>query len=175
MAELMPASAGKHASAALMAASAGKHASAALMAASAGKHASAAPATHRAPASPATRATTAQPRWSARRRRAVVAWLFMLPLVVVNGVVILGPGLASVYYSFTSWSGVGTAEWVGLANYQRLLTDSDFLSALVHNLWWTLFFLTVPMAMGLLGARLRHRCAAVQARHPRARRRELPR
>jgi raffinose/stachyose/melibiose transport system permease protein len=114
----------------------------------------AAPTTHRLPAASGSQTTTARPRWSARRRRAVVAWAFMLPLILVNGVVILGPGLASVYYSFTSWSGVGRAEWVGLANYQRLLTDADFLSALVHNLWWTLFFLIVPMAMGLLGAYL---------------------
>ena len=93
-------------------------------------------------------------RMSARGRRALVAWLFMLPLLVVNGVVIAGPGLASLYYSFTSWSGVGAATWVGLDNYRRLLGDGDFLSALLHNLWWTLFFLTVPMAMGLLGAYL---------------------
>src|SRR5262245_10512666 len=96
-------------------------------AASAGKHTSATT-TDRPPATPSSRATAARPWWTTRRRRAAVAWAFMLPLIVVNGVVILGPGLASVYYSFTSWSGVGAAEWVGLANYQRLLTDVDFLS-----------------------------------------------
>lgn len=91
---------------------------------------------------------------TSRRRRALMAWLFMLPLLLVNGVVIAGPGLSSFYYSFTSWSGVGEAKWVGLDNYRRLLTDDDFLGALLNNLWWTLFFLTVPMAMGLLGAYL---------------------
>ncbi|HEY8458253.1 MAG TPA: sugar ABC transporter permease [Actinopolymorphaceae bacterium] len=93
-------------------------------------------------------------RWRARHRRALVAWLFMLPLLLVNGVVIAGPGIASLYYSFTSWTGVGDAEWVGLANYRRLLSDENFLSAFWHNIWWTIFFLTVPMTMGLLGAYL---------------------
>lgn len=98
----------------------------------------------------------------ARRRRWLIAWAFMLPLIVVNGVVILGPGMASVYYSFTSWSGVGPAHWTGIDNYRRLLTDGDFLGALVHNIWWTIFFLTVPMAMGLLGAYLTSRIRRFQ-------------
>ena len=99
--------------------------------------------------------TATRPRVSrAKRRRWLVGWAFMLPLIIVNGVVILGPGIASVYYSFTSWSGVGAAHWTGIDNYRRLLTDGDFLGALVHNIWWTIFFLTVPMAMALLGAYL---------------------
>jgi raffinose/stachyose/melibiose transport system permease protein len=87
-----------------------------------------------------------------RRRRALSAWLFMLPLIAVNVLVILGPSVATVYYSFTDWSGIGPAEWVGLQNYTDALTDADFWSALWHNLVWTIIFLTVPIGMGLLGA-----------------------
>ena len=39
-----------------------------------------------------------------------MAWAFMLPLVIVNLVVIVGPAIATVYYSFTEWSGIGPAE-----------------------------------------------------------------
>lgn len=91
-----------------------------------------------------------------------MAWLFMLPLIVVNGLVIAGPGVASVYYSFTDWSGVGEARWTGLANYRRLLSDQAFASAFVHNVWWTVFFLIVPMAMGLFGAYLLSRIRRFQ-------------
>jgi len=87
-----------------------------------------------------------------RRKRALSAWLFMLPLIVVNMLVILGPSIATVYYSFTEWSGIGPAEWVGLQNYADILGDEDFWSALGHNLLWTVIFLTVPIAMGLGGA-----------------------
>ena len=87
-----------------------------------------------------------------RRRRRMVAWLFMLPLVVVNVLVILGPSVATIYYSFTDWSGLGPAEFVGLQNYRDILTDGDFYVAMWHNVVWTILFLTVPISMGLLGA-----------------------
>jgi len=80
------------------------------------------------------------------------AWLFMLPLLVVNVLVILGPSMATLYYSFTEWSGIGPAEWVGLQNYRDILADGDFYLAMWHNVLWTGLFLTVPISMGLLGA-----------------------
>jgi raffinose/stachyose/melibiose transport system permease protein len=89
-----------------------------------------------------------------RRRRGLVAWGFMLPLVAVNGLVILGPSLASLYYSLTDWTGLGSAHFIGLDNYTHLLHDPDFRNALWHNVYWTVLFLTVPIAMGLLGAYL---------------------
>jgi raffinose/stachyose/melibiose transport system permease protein len=79
-------------------------------------------------------------------------WLFMLPLVVINAVVVLVPSLFAVYYSFTDWSGIGPASFIGLANYRDLLDDDEFVNGLWHNIVWTVFFLVVPMAMGLFGA-----------------------
>ena len=92
------------------------------------------------------------PGGALRRRRRLVAWAFMVPLIVVNVLVILGPSVATIYYSFTEWSGIGPAEFVGLENYGDLLADGDFWIAMWHNVIWTIFFLTVPIAMGLLGA-----------------------
>ncbi|MDW5597392.1 sugar ABC transporter permease [Conexibacter stalactiti] len=85
----------------------------------------------------------------ARRR---LGWLFLAPLLVVNVLVIIGPSIAALYYSFTDWSGIGEANWIGLDNYTRLLEDPAFRSGLLHNLQWTAIFLTVPMAMALAGA-----------------------
>ena len=82
----------------------------------------------------------------------MLAWLFMLPLLVVNILVILGPSVATIYYSFTEWSGLGPAEFVGLQNYRDILSDGDFYVAMWHNVLWTIIFLTVPISMGLLGA-----------------------
>ena len=76
----------------------------------------------------------------------------MLPLILVNVVVILIPSLSSVYYSFTDWSGIGDATFIGLDNCTTLLGDPEFTNALWHNVLWTAFFLVVPMAMGLFGA-----------------------
>lgn len=89
-----------------------------------------------------------------RSRRRLAGWLFILPLFTVNILVIAGPALMSVVYSFTDWDGLNTPAFVGLDNYVALYGDAGFRSALWHNLLWTAFFLTVPMAMGLLGAYL---------------------
>jgi raffinose/stachyose/melibiose transport system permease protein len=92
------------------------------------------------------------PAGGLRRRRGLTAWLFMVPLVVINLLVILGPSVATVYFSFTDWAGIGPAEFVGLQNYRELLADETFWQAMWHNVVWTILFLTVPIAMGLLGA-----------------------
>jgi raffinose/stachyose/melibiose transport system permease protein len=78
--------------------------------------------------------------------------MFMLPLIAVNALVVLVPSLFAVYYSFTDWNGIGGAQWIGLDNYVELAGDPDFRNALWHNVLWTVFFLVVPMAMGLFGA-----------------------
>jgi multiple sugar transport system permease protein len=57
----------------------------------------------------------------------------MVPLIVVNVLVILGPSVATIYYSFTEWSGLGPAEFVGLQNYTRLLGDPDFHSSMLRT------------------------------------------
>ena len=87
-------------------------------------------------------------------RKAILPWLFVVPLLILNVVVILGPSVGSAYYAFTKWSGLGPAEWVGLANFKRLISDRVYHIAFVNNVKWTLIFLTVPITMGLLGSAL---------------------
>jgi raffinose/stachyose/melibiose transport system permease protein len=88
-------------------------------------------------------------------RRKVVPWLFVLPILLLNAAVVLGPALASVYYSMTDWSGLGAARFTGLANYRQLFFgDAAFWPAFRNNLIWLGMFLTVPLAMGLVAASL---------------------
>jgi raffinose/stachyose/melibiose transport system permease protein len=96
------------------------------------------------------------------RRRRRTALLFLLPAAIINVLVIAGPALGSVYYAFTDWSGFGSAHFTGLANARRLIADPDFWNALRHNAEYMLFFLTVPVAMGLGGAFLLSRVRRFQ-------------
>ena len=82
----------------------------------------------------------------------VSGWLFLIPLILLNAVVVLIPSIESVAYSFTDWTGLGGATFIGLDNYTKMFGNSDFQSALVHNVIWTAFFLVVPMTLGLFGA-----------------------
>ena len=72
-----------------------------------------------------------------RWRRGVVPWLFIAPILTLHLVVVIGPSIAAIYYSLTSWSGIGAAEFIGLENYRRLLfDDQSFRNALGNNLVW---------------------------------------
>jgi raffinose/stachyose/melibiose transport system permease protein len=97
-----------------------------------------------------------------KARRLAVGYAFLAPLLVVTGVVIAIPAALSIWYSFTDWTGLGPAKFVGLDNYRRLLVDPEFHNAVWHNLVWTLYFLTVPIAMGLFGAFLLSRIQRYQ-------------
>ena len=86
------------------------------------------------------------------RRRRRLGLLFLVPLAAVNLFVVIGPSVASVYYAFTNWTGLGPARFIGLENFRTLLADGAFRQALLHNLIWTAIFLTIPVGIGLLGA-----------------------
>jgi multiple sugar transport system permease protein len=61
------------------------------------------------------------------------------------------PTVASVGLSFTDWRGVGPITFVGLKNYQFLVTGYDlFWPALSHNLLWLAFFLLIASPLGIL-------------------------
>ena len=49
--------------------------------------------------------------------------LFVAPAFLLFSLFVLLPLISSVFYAFTSWSGFGAAEWVGLANFRRALAD----------------------------------------------------
>lgn len=89
--------------------------------------------------------------WRARLRR-MRAWLFLIPLIAVNLLVIAVPSIEAMYYAFTNWTGYGGAKFIGLANFKTMFASGEFWQACFHNVLWTAFFLIVPMAMGLVGA-----------------------
>lgn len=88
-------------------------------------------------------------------RRTVLPWLFVLPILLINVAVVLGPALAAIYYSMTDWSGVGAATFIGLDNFRQLFFhDPSFWHAFRNNVLWLVMFLTVPIAMALIAAGL---------------------
>jgi len=78
--------------------------------------------------------------------------LYVLPTLLINVVIIAVPGLLTIFLAFFEWDGITTPSFVGLGNFEALWNDSVFWTALTNNIIWTLIFLTVPIAMGLLAA-----------------------
>lgn len=91
-------------------------------------------------------------RGSLKRRSRLIALLFFLPAIAVNLFVIGGPAVAGIFYSFTNWNGISPPEFVGLANWERMLTDEAFWAVMRNNAVYLLVLLTIPIAIGLLGA-----------------------
>lgn len=64
-----------------------------------------------------------------KKNRNNVAYLFVLPFVIVFLIFSVYPVLRTLYLSFTSYKGFGDPQWAGLANYKRALTDKFFWRA----------------------------------------------
>jgi raffinose/stachyose/melibiose transport system permease protein len=87
-------------------------------------------------------------------RKKIVPILFVLPILTINLVVVLGPSVGSMYFSFTEWNGVGVAKFIGLDNYIKIFSDKQYLHAFQNNIVWLLYFLTIPIALALLASSL---------------------
>jgi raffinose/stachyose/melibiose transport system permease protein len=99
--------------------------------------------------------TRSSSRTRAQRRRRFRAWLFVLPALIASGGIVGIPSLFTVGLSFFSWSGLGAAHFIGFQNFVQLFTDdSVFVVAVEHVLIWTVWFLTIPVALGLGSALL---------------------
>ena len=54
----------------------------------------------------------------------------VLPTLIIYAVFIIVPVFVAIYYSFTDYSGLGKAGFVGIQNYTRMFHDTLFLIAL---------------------------------------------
>lgn len=74
--------------------------------------------------------------------------LFLLPVSILFFFFFIYPFLFTIYTSFTSWRGIGSMKFNGLANYTKLLSDPTFRKALANNVIWALSqgFIQVPLA-----------------------------
>jgi len=88
------------------------------------------------------------------RDRSVVGLMVLVPLALVLVFVWL-PAIVTVLLSFTNWDGIGglsTIKWIGLANYDNVVTIyPPFKPAVEHNVLWlaVLFFIATPFGVFL--------------------------
>ena len=97
--------------------------------------------------------TQLQPRLSGLSDRAI-AWLFITPTIVLLLAINIFPLLWTAYLSFTNYRANQPGrevKWVGLRNYERLLSSEDiwgYLQATAHFVCWTMV-LQVLLGFGL--------------------------
>lgn len=79
-------------------------------------------------------------------RQALPQYTAVAPFFILFAIFGAFPVLFSIWISFHSWDGIGPMKWVGLAQYQYLLTDATFWKTIGNTLIiWVLS--TVPMLL----------------------------
>jgi len=80
----------------------------------------------------------------------ITPYLFILPAFLFFFIFILLPVLNTFRYSFFDWTGFSDEVFVGIKNYQELLKDQTFLTGLLNNLKFILFFTFLPIIIALV-------------------------
>ncbi len=98
---------------------------------------------------PIDKLAKATPASAARRIRGLsdrtIAWIFVGPSIFLLLAVNIFPLIWTINLSFTNFKAnrIKDAEYIGLRNYERILTDADTwntMQATAHFLFWTIFF-----------------------------------
>jgi len=84
--------------------------------------------------------------WYKRNEIAVTPWLFLIPALIFFTAYVIIPIAQSFWISFHEWDGLGEKTWVGMDNYERLLTsDRKFGISFWNNIkWLILYLLAIP-------------------------------
>lgn len=77
-------------------------------------------------------------------------YLFILPFFVLFLVFQLIPIIWTVYISFTQWRGIGDPQFIGWANYQKILIDNMFWDALKNTVVYWISGLVLILIFALL-------------------------
>lgn len=76
------------------------------------------------------------------RERITTYGLFCLPGFIAYCVFLIFPILMGIYYSFMDWNGISKGyNFIGFANYAKLLTDKKFGAALLFNFRYTIMLI----------------------------------
>lgn len=80
-------------------------------------------------------------------------YLFVLPMLVFFGAFTVWPMIASWYYSFFNWDGIGwPTDFIGLGNFIEVGSDSGFWNAFVNTFAFALTHVVIQMPLALVVA-----------------------
>jgi multiple sugar transport system permease protein len=88
---------------------------------------------------------------SQKLRMQAASYVFIAPAVLLFVVFVVGPLVASFYWSFTEFNGIQPSRWVGLANYREIfLHDTRFWKAVRNTVFYTVGVIPPGVALSLL-------------------------
>ena len=80
-------------------------------------------------------------------------WIFVLPALLVVGILLVYPIFSSLYYSMTTKHLIKASyDFIGLENYKAVLSDSNFYKAFLTSILWTVGSLLGQLVIGFTAA-----------------------
>jgi multiple sugar transport system permease protein len=80
-------------------------------------------------------------------------YLLLAPAVLMTLVIVAWPLAETIRLSFTN-ADMGGEEWVGLANYEKLLSSWKFWEIVGRTFFWMILSVCLKLVLGLIGATL---------------------
>lgn len=88
-----------------------------------------------------------------KRKWNITGFCFLLPAILVVGILLLYPVISSIFYSFTSKHLIKASyQFVGLKNFTAVLSDPDFWTSFFTNVKWTVCSLFCQILVGFTAA-----------------------
>ena len=78
--------------------------------------------------------------------------IFVLPTLIAFIIAFLYPFIMGIYLSFTEFTTVKDATWVGISNYKKIFLDQNFINALVFTVKFTIVSVVTINVFGFLMA-----------------------
>lgn len=93
--------------------------------------------------------STSRRQRSLHRKNTLIAYSFIAPNFIGFAVFTLVPMVFSMVLSLVKWNGVGPMQYVGLANFTRLIKDATFARALTNTTVYTLAVVPLTLVCAL--------------------------
>lgn len=84
-----------------------------------------------------------------KKKAVVLAFLFLLPAIILMVVFVYGPLVKSLGYAFMKFENFKPSEWIGIKNFQTAFEDKLFLNSIVLTFKWVLMNTLLPTMAGL--------------------------
>lgn len=88
-----------------------------------------------------------------KRKFNYARWVFVLPALLIVGLLLIYPILSSLYFSLTSKHLIKSSyDFIWFENYKAVLTDKSFYQAFLNSLIWTMTSLGGQILVGFTAA-----------------------
>ncbi|MBN2460928.1 MAG: sugar ABC transporter permease [Candidatus Cloacimonetes bacterium] len=90
-------------------------------------------------------------------------YLYIMPALIIILVFRLVPIVLSFIVSFFQWSITGVGNFIGLANYSKLLHDPEFWQSLLNTFYLVIFVVPISLVLSLIFASLLNNIKALKS------------